>query len=781
MKVELLNMTKFLRVNNSMKFIFTFILIQFSTVFSYSQKETLSNQDDKKMKVFIKKLMKNMTVEDKIGQLNLLTPGSGILTGSVVSTDVESKIRKGNVGGLFGIHGPDKIKAAQDLALQSKNKIPLLFGSDVIHGYETTFPIPLGLSSSWDLNLIEKSARVAAIEASANGLNWTFSPMVDIVRDPRWGRVAESGGEDPYLGSMIAKAMVKGYQGENLKSNNTILACVKHFALYGAPEAGREYNTTDMSRLRMYETYLPPYKAAIDAGVGSIMTSFNDIDGIPASGNKWLLTDLLRNQWKFKGFVVSDYTSIDEMTEHGLGDEQTVAALALNSGLDMDMVGEAFTGTLKKSLEEKKVNIKSINAACERILEAKYKLGLFENPFNYIDPTRPAKEILTKENRLLSKEIAKKTFVLLKNDKNVLPVDRNKKIALIGPLANDQLNMLGTWAISGDAMKSISIFEGFKNNNLTFAYTKGCNISDDTIFNKKVNVFGPKIIVDTMSNFELLSNAKKLVASSDVVILAMGEASEMSGECSSRSNPVIPKEQMDFLKEIKKLGKPIAVVLFTGRPLIMNELMELAESVLVVWHPGIEAGNAITEVLIGKESPSGKLTMTFPRNVGQIPIYYSVKNTGRPQYTPFFDKFKSNYIDVDNSPLIPFGFGLSYTSFNYSKIQLSSKELKANNKIIASVEVTNTGNYDGEEIVQLYLQDMVASISRPLKELKAFKKVFIPAGKKAKIDFEITEEELKFWNSDLKWQAEAGKFKIMIGKNSNEFQTDYFEFISTSK
>jgi beta-glucosidase len=764
-----------------MKFIFTFILIQFSTVFSYSQKETLSNQDDKKMKVFIKKLMKNMTVEDKIGQLNLLTPGSGILTGSVVSTDVESKIRKGNVGGLFGIHGPDKIKAAQDLALQSKNKIPLLFGSDVIHGYETTFPIPLGLSSSWDLNLIEKSARVAAIEASANGLNWTFSPMVDIVRDPRWGRVAESGGEDPYLGSMIAKAMVKGYQGENLKSNNTILACVKHFALYGAPEAGREYNTTDMSRLRMYETYLPPYKAAIDAGVGSIMTSFNDIDGIPASGNKWLLTDLLRKQWKFKGFVVSDYTSIDEMTEHGLGDEQTVAALALNSGLDMDMVGEAFTGTLKKSLEEKKVNIKSINAACERILEAKYKLGLFENPFNYIDPTRPAKEILTKENRLLSKEIAKKTFVLLKNDKNVLPVDRNKKIALIGPLANDQLNMLGTWAISGDAMKSISIFEGFKNNNLTFAYTKGCNISDDTIFNKKVNVFGPKIIVDTMSNFELLSNAKKLVASSDVVILAMGEASEMSGECSSRSNPVIPKEQMDFLKEIKKLGKPIAVVLFTGRPLIMNELMELAESVLVVWHPGIEAGNAITEVLIGKESPSGKLTMTFPRNVGQIPIYYSVKNTGRPQYTPFFDKFKSNYIDVDNSPLIPFGFGLSYTSFNYSKIQLSSKELKANNKIIASVEVTNTGNYDGEEIVQLYLQDMVASISRPLKELKAFKKVFIPAGKKAKIDFEITEEELKFWNSDLKWQAEAGKFKIMIGKNSNEFQTDYFEFISTSK
>ncbi|HEU4861343.1 MAG TPA: glycoside hydrolase family 3 N-terminal domain-containing protein, partial [Chitinophagaceae bacterium] len=476
-------------------------------VFVLSQFATMQAQDAKsdsyRMKGYVDALMKKMTLDEKIGQLNLITPGSGIPTGSVVSTDVENKIKQGKVGGLFGVIGVDKIKQAQKLCMDnSRLKIPLIFGSDVIHGYKTTVPIPLGLSASWDMKLIEHSAREAAIEATADGLCWTFSPMVDIARDPRWGRIAEGAGEDPYLGSQIAKAMVKGYQGDDLSKNNTMMSCVKHFALYGASEAGRDYNTTDMSRVRMYNEYLPPYKAAVDAGVGSVMSSFNEIEGIPATGNKWLLTDLLRNQWGFKGFVVSDYTSVNEMINHGVGDLQTVSAMSLRAGLDMDMVGEGFLTTLKKSLREGKVTQKQIDDACRRILEAKYKLGLFDDPYRYISEERMKQEVLSAARRKAARDIAGHTFVLLKNNNETLPLKKSGTIALIGPLANDKSNMLGTWAVSGDPQMSIPVLEGMKNvggSSVNIIYAKGANISDDTLFAKKINVFGTRIDIDKRS------------------------------------------------------------------------------------------------------------------------------------------------------------------------------------------------------------------------------------------------------------------------------------------
>ncbi|TAL46865.1 MAG: beta-glucosidase BglX, partial [Chitinophagaceae bacterium] len=553
-----------------------------------------------KMNAFVSNLMKKMTLDEKIGQLNLLIPGWGIPTGAVVSTDVEKKIKEGKVGGLFGITGVEKIKQAQKIASeQTRLKIPLLFGLDVIHGYKTTFPIPLGLSSSWDMNIIEQSARIAAIEATADGLNWTFSPMVDIARDPRWGRIAEGAGEDPYLGSQIAKAMVKGYQGNDLSKNNTMMACVKHFALYGAAEAGRDYNTTDMSRIRMYNEYLPPYKAAIEAGAGSVMSSFNEIDGVPATGNKWLLTDLLRKQWGFKGFVVSDYTSVNEMTNHGMGDLQTVSALALNAGLDMDMVGEGFLTTLKKSLQEGKTTQKQIDEACRRILEAKYKLGLFDDPFRYIDETKPAKEILTAQRRAETREIAAHTFVLLKNNNQVLPLKKSGIIALIGPLANDKNNMLGTWAVSGNPELSVPVLEGMKNvggSAVNILYAKGANLSDDTLFAKKVNVFGTRIDIDKRSPEEMLNEAIETANKSDIVVVVVGEASEMSGEAASLTDIKIPDSQKKLIRALAKTGKPVVLVVMSGRPLALTEENDLASSVLLTWHAGLEAGNAIADV-----------------------------------------------------------------------------------------------------------------------------------------------------------------------------------------
>lgn len=733
---------------------------------------------DAKMNAFITNLMSKMTLEEKIGQLNLVTPG-GAVTGSVVSKDVDDKIRKGAVGGLFGITtGPDKIRQAQDIAVKnSRLHIPLLFGLDVIHGHKTVFPIPLGLSCSWDTTLIERSARIAATEASADGIDWAYSPMVDIARDPRWGRIAEGAGEDPYLGSLVARAMVKGYQGNDLTKNNAVMACVKHFALYGAAEAGRDYNTVDMSRLRMYQTYLAPYRAAVDAGVGSVMSSFNEIDGVPATGNKWLLTDLLRKQWGFKGFVVSDYTSVSEMINHGMGDLQQVSALSLRAGLDMDMVAEGFLNTLKKSLQEGKVTQQQIDVACRRVLEAKYKLGLFDDPYRRMNAERAAKEILSEDHRKAAREIAAHSFVLLKNNNQILPLKKSGTIAVVGPLANSQRNMLGTWSVSGDFSKSITVIDGIKNvagGAVNVVYAKGANLSDDTSFIKRVNVFGPEVEVDKRSPEEMITEAVDAAGKSDVVVAVLGEAADMTGEASSMSDISIPESQENLLKALVKTGKPVVLVLFNGRPMTLTWEDDHVTAILDAWFGGTEAGNAIADVLFGNYNPSGKISATFPRNVGQIPIYYSHKNTGRPYDGTGFPKFKSNYLDVSNDPLYPFGFGLSYTTFSYSDISLDGKQIIPGETLHIKVTVTNSGNYDGEETVQLYIRDMVASVTQPVKELKKFQKIFLKKGESKEVTFTLGVDNLKFYNSDLKYVYESGDFKVFVGGNSRDVKEASF-------
>lgn len=724
----------------------------------------------------VEALLKKMTLEEKIGQLNLLTPGGGVATGAVVSKNVEDKIKAGKVGGLFGVSGPDKIRIAQKFAVNdTRLGIPLLIGSDVIHGYRTTFPIPLGLSSSWDTDLIKKTAQIAAKEATADGINWNFSPMVDIARDPRWGRIAEGAGEDPFLGSAIAKAMVEGYQGEDLTDPRTMIATVKHFALYGAAEAGRDYNTTDMSKVKMYNQYLPPYKAAIDAGAGSVMSSFNDINGIPATANRWLLTDLLRDQWGFNGFVVSDYTAVNEMIAHGIGDLQAVSALALKAGLDMDMVGEGFLTTLKKSLEEGKVSEDDITQACRRILEAKYKLGLFDDPYKYLDTKRTKKDILTEENRAVAREAAKHSFVLLKKE-GTLPLAKDAKIALVGPLANNKNNMLGTWAPTGDPQLSVPVLKGMKNvaPDAEITYAKGANITNDTVMAKNVNVFGPRVEISDESPEEMLEEALETAEDAEVIVAVVGEATEMTGESASRTDITIPDSQKKLIRELAKTGKPVVLVLMSGRPLVITEEMDLPVSILQVWHPGVEAGNAIADVLFGDYNPSGKLTATWPRSVGQIPIYYSLKNTGRPTPTKEFTKFKSNYLDSPNEPLLPFGYGLSYTTFKYTDAKASSDKLSPEGKITISTTVTNTGDYDGEEVVQLYLHDKVRSITPPVKQLAGFKKISLKQGESKTVSFELTADDLKFYNANLDYVYEPGEFEYFIsGSSDGEFKSSF--------
>ena len=733
-----------------------------------------------KMNAFVNNLMAKMTIDEKIGQLNLVTPG-GAVTGSVVSADVDNKIRKGQVGGIFGITGPDKIRQAQDIAVKnSRLHIPLIFGLDVIHGHRTIFPIPLGLSCSWDTAMIRQSATLAAKEATADGLNWVYSPMVDIARDPRWGRIAEGSGEDPFLGSQIAKAMVRGYQGSDLSKNNTVMACVKHFALYGASEGGRDYNTTDMSRIKMMEYFLPPYKAAIDAGVGSVMTSFNEVDGVPATANKYLLTDVLRKQWGFRGLVVADYTSVSEMTAHGIGDLQRVSAEALKAGLDMDMVSEGFLNTLKKSLQEGKVTQAQIDNACRKVLEAKYKLGLFDDPYRYCDARRFNTDILTEENRQAAREYAAHSFVLLKNNNQLLPLSTSAKIAVVGPLADSKVNMLGTWSVSGDAGKSISVIDGIKNamgSNASILYAKGSNLTDDTAFAKRVNAFATQADFDERSPGELLKEAVAAAQQSDVVVAVVGEAADMTGEASSMSNLGLQGSQLRLLKELVKTGKPVVMILFNGRPMTLPWEQENINAILDVWFPGIEAGNAIADVLFGKYNPSGKLTTSFPVNVGQIPVYYNHKNTGRPFNGDVANaKFKSNYLDVGNDPLFPFGFGLSYTEFEYGNIQLSKTNLKGNETLTASVTVTNKGKYAGDETVQLYISDPVATIARSVKELKGFKKVRLEPGESKEVSFRITPNQLKFYNSNLKYDWEGGEFIIHLGTNSRDVKSGKVEW-----
>ena len=734
-----------------------------------------SATDQTRMNQFIDDLMGKMTLQEKIGQLNLPVTGD-IITGSTVSGDVVGKIKAGQVGGLFNMKGVQSIRALQEVAVkQSRLGIPLIFGMDVIHGYETVFPIPFAMSMSWDMDAIRNSARIASIEATADGICWTFSPMVDICREPRWGRMSEGNGEDPFLGSAISRAMIEGYQGADLADKTSMMACVKHFALYGAPEAGRDYNTVDMSHVRMFNEYFPPYKAGVDAGAGSFMTSFNVIDYIPATGNHWLMTEVLRDSWGFDGFVVTDYTAISEMINHGMGDLQSVSAQALKAGTDMDMVADGFLGTLEKSLSEGKVTMTDIDKACRRILEAKYKLGLFDDPYRYLDSKRAKKDIYTNEHRAAARKLATETFVLLQNKDNVLPLKRTGKIALVGPLANTRANMPGTWSVAASSDRYSTLLEAMRRavgDKAQVVYAKGCNVCYDAELEKNSTMFGREMRDERPADV-MRDEAVRIARECDVIVAAMGEPSEMSGESSSRSELTILDAQKDLLEALKATGKPIVLLNFSGRATVMDWEVENIPTILNVWFGGSEAANAICDVVFGDVAPSGKLTVTMPRNVGQIPIYYNHLNTGRPN-PRWFTKYTSNYLDVPNDPLFPFGYGLSYTTFHYSPMTLSSNSMTQGGNIQATVTVTNTGTVEGTEVVQLYIRDMVGSIARPVQELKGFERITLKPGESRIVNFTINADLLKFYNKDLDYVCEPGEFDVMIGCNSRDVQHKTF-------
>ena len=725
------------------------------------------------MDAFIDDLMSKMTLEEKIGQLNLPVAGD-IVTGQAKSSNVSERIRNGEVGGLFNLKGAAKIRDVQRIAVEeSRLGIPILFGMDVIHGYETIFPIPLGLSCSWDMEAVEKSARIAAEEASADGICWTFSPMVDVSRDARWGRVSEGSGEDTFLGCRIAEAMVRGYQGPDkatqLTEDDQIMACVKHFALYGAPEAGRDYNTVDMSHIRMYNEYFPPYKAAVDAGAGSVMASFNEVDGIPATGNSWLMTEVLRNQWGFDGFVVTDYTGIYEMIDHGVGDFETVSLQALKAGIDMDMVSEGFIGNVKNGLEKGLVSMKEIDAACRRILEAKYRLGLFEDPYKFCREEEAAAEVYCQEHRDIARKIASESFVLLKNE-GVLPLKKQGTIALVGPLAETRANMPGTWSVAARFDVPKTIREGLTEavaGKAKVLYAKGSNLTADYDLEMRSTMFGRELGRDNRTDAQLLNEALAVAKRADVIVAALGESSEMSGESSSRTDLGIPDVQLNLLKALVATGKPVVLVLFNGRPLTLNWEAENVPAILDVWFGGSETADAVADVLFGDVNPSGKLTMSFPKNVGQVPLYYAAKNTGRPLHEGrWFEKFRSNYLDVDNAPLYPFGYGLSYTTFEYSPVVLSTTEVGKGGSLTAEVTVKNTGAVAGKEVVQMYIQDVVGSTTRPLRELKGFQKIALEPGESKTVTFEITPELMSHYNSNLEFVAEPGEFIVSVGTDS---------------
>lgn len=731
---------------------------------------------------FVDRLMSKMTVEEKIGQLNLVSdPGfRSDLSGNTSAEDLEL-LRNGGFGAFYGMKDVSKMTALQKIAVEeTRLGIPLMFGIDAIHGLETTFPIPLALACSWNMDLIEESAARSAKETSSLGVSWVFSPMVDISRDPRWGRVAEGAGEDPYLGGEIAKAMVRGYQGDgSFESNDKVMACVKHYALYGAAEAGRDYNTVSMDRQTMFNVYLRPYHEACKAGAGSYMSSFNEVEGVPATCNEYLLDDVLRGLWGFDGFVVTDATAINEITAHGLGDLQEVSARALQAGIDLDMNSNGFIGTLKKSLEEGRVSEKDIDKACRRILEAKYRMGLFDDPYRYLDPARAEANVYTDESKAFARRAAHESAVLLKNEGGVLPLSKDMRIALVGPLGNDPDNMQGTWSMSSHQKESVTILEGLRNavkGRGSVRYAQGSWLVSDANLeaNLRAGMMGfflPGYKPEPAHSRPLQSMINEAVAlarQSDVVIAALGEINNMNGEGTSRSDISIPEPQRQLLKALKATGKPIVLVLTTGRPLTLEWEDENIPAILNTWALGAEAGNAIADLLFGDVNPSGKLTMSFPRNVGQIPVYYNHKNTGRPHgdFEPY-RRFTSCYLDVINAPLYPFGYGLSYTSYEYGELQLSSATIGKGEKVTASISVTNTGDMDGDETVQLYLRDVVSSSTRPVKELIDFKKVHIPAGESVTVSFEIGEDKLKYYNHELEYVCESGDFIIMAGPDSN--------------
>ncbi len=739
---------------------------------------------DAKMDHFIDGLMKKMTLEEKIGQLNLPVAGT-IVTGEGASINVEERISKGEVGGLFNVKGAAEIRKYQQIAVeQSRLGIPLIFGMDVIHGYETTFPIPLGLACTWDMAAVEESAHIAALEASSDGIAWTFSPMVDLARDPRWGRVSEGSGEDPYLNARIAEAMVYGYQGrpgEQFASKDQIMACVKHFALYGGAEAGRDYNTVDMSHQRMFNEYMTGYKAAADAGAGSFMASFNVVDDVPASVNKWLLTDVLREQWGWDGFVVSDYTGISECIAHGVGDYHEVGVRSLNAGMDMDMVAEAlFTQTIP-GIRNGEVSRKTLDRAVRRVLEAKYKLGLFDDPYKFCREEEASRVLYSDENRAVARRISGESYVLLRNEGGLLPLQRKGTIAVVGPLANTGTNMPGTWSVAAQHGRTTTLLRGITEiagQNVKVLYAKGSNLCSDYQLEMNSTMFGRELGRDNRTDKQLLDEALKVARKADVIIAALGEASEMSGEASSRSSLDIPDVQKDLLKALLKTGKPVVLVLFNGRPLTIQWESENVPAILDAWFGGTEAAYSIADVLFGDVNPSGKLTMTFPKNVGQVPIYYAHKNTGRPlDEGGWFMKFRSNYLDVDNDPVYPFGYGLSYTTFEYGPVSLSAPSMKAGEKLIASVKVKNTGSVAGKEIVQMYIRDVVASSSRPVRELKGFDKVLLQPGETKTVSFEIGVDALSFWNQEMEYVAEPGEFKVYIGGDSRTVNEASFELL----
>src|SRR5574344_924607 len=720
------------------------------------------------MKKFIDDLMSKMTLREKIGQLNLMVAGD-ITTGGAMDTKVGSGVADGSIGGVFNVKGVDKIRALQDIAVKkTKHGIPLIVGMDVVHGYETIFPIPLALSASWDLQGIEHCAQISAKEASADGINWTYSPMVDIALDQRWGRVSEGAGEDPYLGSGIAETMVRGYQGDYSKNYN-IMACLKHFALYGAVESGKEYNTVDMSKVRMYNQYLPPYKAAVEAGVGSVMSSFNLIDGVPATASNWLLNELLHNQWKFDGFVVTDYGSIGEMEAHGLGDLKSNSAMAIKAGTDMDMCSQGFIKTLEQSVNDGSVSVSDIDTACRRVLEAKYKLGLFKDPYKYLDSKRRKKDIFTQENRNEARKMATETFVLLKNKNNVLPLKHTQKVALIGPLADSRINMAGTWCVAYTPDKYSTLREIMKPD----YYAQGSNVYADEA-TQKAGEFGKAI--KRVNDEQALKEALDAAKNADVIVAALGETAEMSGECASRSDLSLPDVQKNLLKNLVATGKPVVLLNFSGRATEMKWESENVDAIMNVWFGGSETASAICDVLYGDANPSGKLTVSMPQATGQEPLYYNHLPTGRPvaENTKTFAKYASNYLDVRNDALYPFGYGLSYTTYSYSDIHLSSTQMSRDGSIKATVTVTNTGTRDGDEIVQLYIHDKVASISRPVRELKGFKRIHLNAGESKDVSFDITPDLLKFYDANLKEVLEPGQFDLMIGASSINNKTTLF-------
>ena len=730
--------------------------------------------DDPKMKTFIDNLMGRMTLEEKIGQLNLLTSNMDF-TGAQSNTGIEEKIRMGLVGGILNTYTPWATLKFQSMAVkESRLGIPLLLGYDVIHGHKTIFPIPLALSCTWNMDSIAQSARIAAAEASADGLNWTFSPMVDICRDPRWGRIMESAGEDPYLGSQIAKAMVHGYQGDSLANPSSVMACVKHFALYGAAEAGRDYNTVDMSRHQMFEYYLPPYRAAIDAGAGSVMSAFNDVDSVPSTGNRWLLTDLLRTQWGFQGMVVTDYTAIKEMTKHGMGDLTKDAELAMKAGADMDMVDEAYPKCLPQLIAKGIIPESSVNQACRRILEAKYRLGLFTEPYRGCSEERAKAEILKPDNLRVERKIAAQSFVLLKNEQGILPLKKSGTIALVGPLADNQQSLLGSWRAAGDWHNAVSVRTGMENvggPGVKILFARGANLIDQPAPSpwlvNKTNGNGPdkkiptsyEMNLDARSPQELVTEAVASAKRADVVVAVLGESSTQSGEAASRSDISLPDSQKELLRALVDTGKPLVLVLMNGRPLTLTWEDEHCGAILETWYGGTEAGNAISDVLFGDYNPSGKLTATFPRNVGQIPIYYNHKNTGRPEI--------SRYLDVSNDPLYAFGHGLSYTTFSYGEVKLSKTTLADDEVLEATVSVTNTGKRAGEETVQLYISQPAASVTRSVKDLRGFQKVLLNPGESKEVTFRITPELLKFYNANLDYDWEPGEFLVSIGGGSS--------------